>query len=200
MLIEYFCRMKILPGALLFFFFTGGCRSGNQPPKTKTTANDTARFYPLATFFKKEIEYVDLRNFPLYKITVKDGKKDSSVLNKEQFIALAQLFVDRSISAPAVKVMYKESVFHDLSTQSYTLNYSPVIRTAEVQNIDILLDDETNIVKRVFIKTAYSRGDTAIDEQCNWKANKSFQVNRFMQTKNGFKSTELNYINWDDKQ
>jgi hypothetical protein len=191
--------MKILT-AFVFLFLLAGCHSNEGPAKTKITVADTAKFYPLESFFRKQVEYVDLRNFPLYKITVKDGKKDSSAITKDQFIAFAQVFIDRSISAPAVKALYKESVFHDLSTKSYTLNYTPNDRTAAVQNIDILLDDETNIVKRVFIKSSYTRGDTAVDEQCNWKADKSFQLNRFLQTKNGFKSTELNYVNWNERK
>lgn len=192
--------MKILAAFVLVVFHIAGCHSNDQQQQVKINVADTAKFYPLESFFRKQVEYVDLRNFPLYRITVTDGKKDSSGISKEQFIALAQVFISRSIAAPAVKALYKESVFHDLSTKSYTLNYTPNGHTAVVQNIDILLDDETNIVKRVFIKSTYTRSDTSIDEQCNWKANKSFQVNRFFQTKNGFKSTELNYINWDEKR
>lgn len=191
--------MKIITVCLLLILLcTIGCNSGNQPVKVKPAIADTAKFYPLADFFRKQIAYVDLRNFTLYKITVKDGKKDSSILSKDQFIALANLFLDRSISAPEIKALYQESVFQDLSTKSYILNYSPVGHTAEVQNIDVLLDEDTKQVKRIFIKSAYTRGDTTINEQCNWKADKSFQVNRFLQTKKGYTSTELNYINWND--
>ena len=106
----------MLPVTLLFILFsTFACNSNNRPVKAKIPTADTGKFYPIADFFRKQIEYVDLRNYPLYKITVKDGKKDSSALGKDQFIALANVFLDRSISAPAIKVLYKESVFHDLS-------------------------------------------------------------------------------------
>lgn len=174
------------------------CNSGSRPAKTKMAITDTANFYPIADFFRKQIEYVDLRNFTLFRITVKDGKRDSSVLTKDEFIALAKVFLDKSISSPAIKALYRETVFQDLSTNSYTLNYSPLGHDAEVKNIDVLLDEDTRQVKRIFIKSSYARGDTAIDEQYNWKADKSFQVNRFLQTKNGFTSKELNYVNWND--
>jgi hypothetical protein len=190
--------MKIVM-VVIVLFCAVSCQTGKSPEKAKTPMADTAKFYPLAGFFRKQMEYVDLRNFLIYRVTIKDGKKDSSALSKEQFLAWAQVFLNRSISAPAVKALYKETVFHDLSTHSYTLNYSPAGHSAEVQNIDILLDEDNNFVKRVFIRAAYNRGDTAIDEQCSWKADKSFQVNRFLQTKNGYTSTELNLINWNDK-
>lgn len=192
--------MKIFRLCLVLPIVWGlACRGGNKPAKAKAAVADTAGFYPLAEFLRGEVEYVDLRNFPLYRITVKDGKRDSVALSKEQFKALAQVFFDRSISSPAVKAKYKESVFQDLSTGSYTLNYSPVEHPVEVQNIDILLNEDTHLVKRIFIRSAYMRGDTAVDEQCNWKAGRSFQVNRSLQAKNGYHSTELTYVNWNDK-
>lgn len=192
--------MKI---ATPFIFFVLLILSACNTQKSKTQpvvpAADTAKFYPLHGFFKEQIEYVDLRSFPLYKITVKDGKKDSATITKDDFIAMAGVFYKHDISDPKIKALYKETVYHDLSTGSITLNYTPTDSQAEVQNIDVLLNEETSIVKRVFIRSVYTKGDTTISEQCNWKANKSFQVNRTRTTKNGFTSTELNYVNWNDK-
>lgn len=192
--------MKISALTLLFVCTVFmACHTKNRQITVKPEVADTAKFYPLTGFFKSQIEYVDLRNFPLYLIRAKDGKRDSTTINKDTFISLATVFLNRAISEQKVKALYKETVFHDLSTGSYTLNYSTVDPSVEVRNIDILLDEETHYVKRVFIKSVYLRGDTSIEEQCNWKAFKSFQINRSLQTKTGYASTELNYINWNDK-
>jgi hypothetical protein len=67
-----------------------------------------------------------------------------------------------------------------------------------IQNIDILLDENTSIVKRVFVRTEINHNDTSIIEQCNWKADKSFQINRVSKTPSGYVSNEFNYINWND--
>jgi len=192
--------MKILAPFIFFsLLIISACNT--QKPKTQPAApiEDTAKFYPLYSFFKKQIEYVDLRNFPIYRVTIKDGKKDSAAITKDAFIAMAGIFYTRDISDPKIKALYKETVYHDLSTGSITLNYSPTDSKADVQNIDVLLDEETNIVKRVFIRSVYTKGDTTVSEQCNWKADKSFQVNKTFTTKNGYTSTELNYVNWNDK-
>lgn len=193
--------MKSVPVFVFFLlFFAFACNSGKPTVKDSSAqASDTAKFYPLHNFFKDQIQYVDLRNFPIYRITTSGDKKDSVPISKEQFIELAQIFLTHAITEPEVKTLYRESVFHDLSTGSVTLNYTPVNPDAEVQNIDILLDESTNLVKRVFIRCLHIRGDTTLSEQCNWKANKSFQVNRSITIKNGSTSTELNYINWNDK-
>lgn len=174
------------------------CSNHQVKHNNNLPAGDTAKYYPLRVFLEEQIRYVDLRNFPIRKVTVRDGKKDSVTLTKEQFLDMAALFLLRDLSAPGIKALYKETVFQDQSTGSLTLNYTPVSDTVLVKNIDILLDDETNMVKRVFIRSAYQKGDTTITEQYNWKANKSFQLNRTLQAKNGFTSTETNFVNWND--
>lgn len=192
-----------MKNSLIFFFVFLLCLTAC---KTKTPASevqkpiaDTAKFYPLHAFFTEQIQYVDLRSFPIYKITVKDGRKDSSSLSKDQFIEWASLFLERDLSKPSEKILYQEAVFQDLSTGSVTFNYTTNAPNTTVQNIDVLLDESTQQVKRIFIRSLYTRGDTTISEQCNWKANKSFQVNRTFTTASGFTATELNYINWNDQ-
>ena len=192
--------MKLFPVFFLLLIVPlTACHSPGQKDAKTDILADTAKFYPLRIFFKEQIQYVDLRNFPIYRVTEKDGKKDSSAITKDQFVSLAETFFDKDISEPRVKALYKESAFHDLSTGSITLNYKPSDNKAPVQNVDILLDEQTNLVKRVFIRVLYLKGDTTFIEQYNWKANKSFQVTRSITTANGYTSTELNYINWNDK-
>ena len=192
--------MKILITIFIFCVMAlAGCKNNSADKQSSVPPADTAKFYPLRSFFKEQIQYVDLRNFTIYKTTDTDGKKDSVPLSKEAFASMAAVFLEHDISSPEVKIQYKESVFHDLSTGSVTLNYKANNPDLAVQNIDILLDEETNLVKRIFIRAAYNKGDTSFAEQYNWKTNKSCQINRTISAKNGYHSTELNYINWNDK-
>ena len=76
---------------------------------------------------------------------------------------------------------------------------SSVKHVTDITNIDVLLDDETNAVKRVFIKRMYNRGDSTITEQYSWKANKSFQLTGFTTTLNNYTASTVNDVNWNDK-
>jgi hypothetical protein len=188
--------MKILQASIVFIvLIITACNSHQTKEQTVVPGSDTGKFYPLRPFFKVQVQYVDLRNFFIYRTTV----KDSSVLTKEQFAQLASVFFKRDISDPKVKILYRETVFQDLSTGSITLNYKSTDSKTDVQNIDILLDEATHIAKRVFIRSVFTRGDTTISEQCNWNADKSFQVNRSISAKGGYHTTELNFVNWNDK-
>ncbi len=193
--------MKILlTGIVSLLLIFSACHSDNQQEvQTKTSTADTGHFFPLGEFFKSQIEYVDLRNFTITQKIDKDGKKDSMVISKDQFSTLAQAFLEKDISSPKIKNLYRETVFQDLSTGSYTLNYTPIQSQLAIQNIDVLLDDQHKIVKRIFIRSNYLRGDTTITEHYSWKANKSFLIARTYQTKNGHTSNTLTFVNWNDK-
>ena len=190
---------QITAASLLSLIILFGCQSRNAKNGNGSTHSDTAKFFATTSFFKSQIQYVDLRNFPIYKISIVDGKRDSVALSKEAFSQWAALFLEKDISVPEKAAGYKESVFNDLSTGSITLNYSPLDGEAVIQNIDVLLEQETSQVKRILIKSVYNHGDTTITEQCSWKTDKSFQVNRSYTTKSGYQRTELNTINWNDK-
>lgn len=195
--------MKYSPVVIFCLFLAAfACNTSQVAKKPGNTApvTDTGKFYPLADFFKEQIRYVDLHDFPIYRITVKNGKKDSSAITKDVFATVASVFLRRDIAEPSEKILYKESVFEDLSTSSVTFNYTSTTPNTLVQNIDILLDGQTKIVKRVFIRSSYNQGDTIVQEQYNWKANKSFQISKTMNTATGYKLTESDFINWNDKE
>lgn len=181
--------------ALLGF---AACRPRTGQQHNAQQGQDTAAFYPLQDFFARQVDYVLLHDFPIVHTSMVNGKKDSILISKEAFKQWAQVFIDRCFT-PAQKPLYKESVFQDLSTDSYTLNYTPFEKgTTDVYSMDVLLNRETNQPKRIFIKSIYQKGDTTVEEQCNWKADKSCQVNR-TSTVHGQSQTEWHTISWDDK-
>ncbi len=189
---------QTLPVSMLLLVFLFGCQLHSAKNGKGVSKADTAKFFATYPFFKEQIQYVDLRNFPIYKLTIVDGKKDSAILSKEEFGKWASLFLDKDISVPDKAGGYKESVFNDLSTGSVTLAYSPLDGEATIQNVDVLLAQETSQVKRILIRSLYYHGDTLVTESCSWKTDKSFRVNRSYTTKSGYHKTELNYINWND--
>lgn len=166
--------------------------------KVEKASSDSTKYFSLSGFFQQQIVDVDLRAYQIYLIKELNGKRDSMAIDKEVFKNYAALFLQKDISSPEMHNRFSESIFHDLSTKSYTLNYRAKSVNEPIQNIDILLDENTSIVKRVFVRTEINHNDTSIIEQCNWKADKSFQINRVSKTPSGYVSNEFNYINWND--
>ena len=51
----------------------------------------------------------------------------------------------------------------------------------EVQNVDVLLEEDGETVKRIFIKKFFNYNDSSAIEQLSWKPNESFQIIRLVQ-------------------
>lgn len=189
--------MKILLLIYLLIFVTCfGCSETKTPETQLQPSPDSTQFFTTGLFFEEQVNQVILLKKPIYVYRNMNGVKDSAVLDSIQFIQLAQEFITKDISNARDKKNYRETVFQDAGTNSYTLNYTAVNREVPVQAVDILLDEQTNQVKRIFIRSFSRKGDTSIQEQHNWRAFKGFQINRSLFTGNGYRRQELTEVKW----
>jgi len=184
----------VIPFLLIGLF---SCKN-NSVTTINKTATDSSKFYPIAAFIQEQIAYVDLRDFEIYQKHSIATKTDSGIISKEQFKRLAASFLQLDISKIGKKESYTETVFHDLSTASYTINYKTRKASDLVKNMDILLDEQTKLVKRLFIVSELQKADTSIMEHHSWTANKQFQITRTIETGAG-RINETTKVYWTRK-
>jgi len=97
----------------------------------------------------------------------------------------------------ANKSLFTESIFQDLGTESYTINYSST--NTPIKNIDLLLHQQTNLPKRLFIRVVQQSGDTTITEQYSWVVNKQFVISSAKKTNQGFNESSSTEISWKNQ-
>ncbi|MBC7722205.1 MAG: hypothetical protein H7068_09290 [Pedobacter sp.] len=171
----------------------------NTPNKTVDILNDTIHFFSIKDFFLTELKDVQTKPYFIYQITTKaNGNKDSTAFKKEAFASFTQQFIVCDIANNVVKNQYKESAFKDNSTQSITLNYSTLNKELPIQNIDVLLNEETNKVTRIFIRQILENTDSSTTILYSWKANKSCMVTKSVIKKGGTKYTKQQFVKWND--
>lgn len=158
---------------------------------------DTAKYYPIANFITDEMKYVDLRNFMIVEKTIKGTDSSSFAISKDDFLAAASVILKKAQWFTANKNLFTESVFQDLGTESYTINYSST--KASIKNIDLLLNQQTNLPKRLFIRVIQQSGDTTITEQYSWVANKQFVISHSKRTQQGFNESSSKEISWKNQ-
>ena len=187
----------------LLFITILSCKSKKDNSSTlpeQSNPNDTTTFFDVKGFFESEIKDVSTTPYFIYKTTRKDeGTKDSMPINNKQFVQLAQQFLESDITGKDIKHYYKENIFRDLSTKSITFNYSTTNKALDVQNIDVLLDEETNKVKFIFIRADKAYGDSTVITQLNWNKGKSFLINKSIIKSDGAKHSIQQYVNWDNE-
>ena len=174
---------------------------GNSPQKTVAiTNNDTIHFFSIKDFFLSEIRDVEATPYFIYQIHTKaNGSRDSTSFKKEAFANFTQQFIACDVNSSSTKNQYIESAFKDNSTNSITLNYNTLNNALPVQNIDVLLNEETNKVTRIFIRQSLTNTDSTTTILYSWKANKSCMVTTSIVKNNGTKYTEHQFVNLNDK-
>ncbi|HEY6976108.1 MAG TPA: hypothetical protein VH396_07450 [Chitinophagaceae bacterium] len=159
-------------------------------------STDSTVFYPVQEYFLSQIKSVDSSMRPIRMVTTIDGRKDSAVISIEQFNKTAQPFLENNIADPLVKKYYRQSLFQDMTTGSYTFDYTSVNSSLPVQNLNVLLDTATQTVKRIFVSKIKIKEDSTITEKLSWKNNNSFLINRTIQLPKKREITEQIFVVW----
>jgi hypothetical protein len=162
------------------------CSNNTTNTNNNIASPDTTNFYPIASYFNSQLKHFDSIGARYSIVTTEGTKKDSIVVTSKEILVIAQSFIESDISDSIQKVNYKESVFRDAGTASFNINYTPVNDLVPVRNIDILMDEQTSLIKRIFIRKQHLYKDTTSTEQLSWKTNEGFTRSISNTTNTGF--------------
>lgn len=162
------------------------CSHTNKKTEEAIVATDTTSFYPIASYIQNQLKYFDSMNVGYSVVTTEGAEKDSSTNQVTQVMHIIQSFINADISDSIQKKNYKESVFRDAGTASFNINYTPINTLVAIRNIDVLIDEQTSVVKRIFVRKQYLNKDTTCTEQLSWKTNEGFTTSISKVTNNGF--------------
>jgi hypothetical protein len=178
--------MKSIFIACLICVMASACSNNTENTNNQTASSDTTSFYPIASYFNSQLKHFDSIGAKYSIVTTEGTKKDSIVVTSKEILVFAQSFIESDISDSIQKVNYKESVFRDAGTASFNINYTPVNDLVPVRNIDILMDEQTSLIKRIFIRKQRHNNDTTSTEQLSWKTNEGFTTSISKETHTGF--------------
>lgn len=184
-----------------FFFALAVIACNNPKPSKNDSASiiiaDTAKFYNIARFIEDEIRYVDLRDFTIIEKKFNGIDTVNRIISKDEFLAAASVVLTQAKWFMENKSLFNETVFQDLGTESYTINYSS--KTAAIKSIDLLLNQQTNLPKRLFIRLSKQVRDTAVTEQYSWISNKQFMIGRSVRVDDQFNNNSSSTISWKNQ-
>lgn len=190
-------KINLFP-VCLFALFLFACGGKQKPAGNYTSTTDTTKFFPISDFIRSQVDYLIQMKKPVTLVHTRNGVKDSAQIDYPQLQLLAEGFLSKDIAGEAVKQGYRESVFQDGDTHSITLSYAARNTALPVQGVDVLLDENTRLVKRIFIRVQQTKNDTLTIEQYSWNAFKGFQINRYTTYGKDYRLEERNSISWPD--
>lgn len=171
----------------------------NHIDRGQALKNDTAKFFQITQYIKTEIAEVNKTPYFIYKIDITNGKRDSTAINTAVFNQVAARFLQPDINNKELKKYYTENIFHDQTTKSFTISYTTKDKRLEIQNIEVLLQEDGETVKRVFIRKFFNYSDSSAIEQLSWKSGEKFQINRIVQKPDNKENSYQTDVIWNER-
>jgi len=192
--------MKKVYFFILILYLLYACRPNESRTITSEATNDTTHFFEVVRYIKTQISEVNKTPYFIYKIDITDGKKDSTTINTSVFNQISERFLRPNINDPDLKKNYTENIFHDQTTKSFTISYTATDKELEIQSIEVLLQEDGQTVKRLFIRKFFNYKDSSAIEQLSWKPGESFQINRLVQKPGNKENSYLTNVVWNEKR
>ena len=188
----------IIPLLLVF----AACNNTAKNKEGKAVIGDTAHYYPLSTYLEEQISENDLRNLPRTLRYRNNDQTSQHLLNRDSFLILTKLFTEIGDYFSRNKNLFSETVMHDLSSQSYTLSYRPFqTDQVELAYVDILLSENSQLVKRIDIRRNRQKLNEIIHEHLSWRTDKGFLITRETETADTSRhSTEVIDVSWEPEK
>jgi hypothetical protein len=164
--------MKNLLLALMLFFTA--CSSSQTEEETNEDVNKT--FFPIAGNINAELNELDTLPVAVIKYTTVADKTDTTLADKSELRKMAALLTNPDISAPELKLFYKEAVFMDNTINTVTMSYTTKSEEPSVRKIDVMIHPDTEKVKSIYVEKQEQHGDTTYHRKMVWTPGKNLQI------------------------
>ena len=191
---------RILLIALPVFFLYACHNSINPPASNVSHPADTVKknYFPVLSFLKSEIAYVDSFPLRLVEYHIRNGKTDSNFINTQTFNQLANAFLINDLDSSRFEKRFDETSFLDQSTKLLTFTYSTKDTSYGLRRVDVLAvpGTEADKVKSIYLEVSSGNADSLVLSKMLWQAGKSFSILQIYQPKHGNAGTSQTEVIW----
>ncbi len=179
-------------------FSCSGKKDQNQEKPVATPKQDTLPYFDVADMILQDLINTESSN-TFYKLTEVPGKKDSTVIDKNQAIKYASPFLELKLNNPSTKKAYHETPFYDSLTKSFVLMYRTEEPALPAKSVTLMLTDPQQEFKRADFIRSYQRNDSSFEERLSYTAGKQFQIVQMISI-NGSELTKTTNVYWRERK
>lgn len=179
---------------ILVLVFIFSCNSAEEE---KPFVQQDQKFYPIEAFLKSELTTLDSSPVALFYIVNRDGRTDTSIIDKKLLHEQARELTEPDISKDPLKAKYKETVFMDETINSVTLSYVTEDPAESIRKVEVFVHPDTEKVKYVYVEKIKMSGDSSIEKKMIWTTGKYLQINSAITPKNGAAVNVFEKYVWD---
>lgn len=164
--------------SISLLLFTALCAFGIScgEPAEEGSIQENKDFYPVSAHIHSELALIDSLPVAVFLYREEDGRKDTTIVDKQAFRVLAEAIPQPDITKEPLKKSYTESVYMDATLNLVTMSYAPKSESGEIRKIDVYINPDTEKVKRIYVEKRLSGGDSTIVRKIVWTSGQQLQV------------------------
>ncbi|MBN8785938.1 MAG: hypothetical protein J0I84_02480 [Terrimonas sp.] len=177
------------------------CNNKNAASSAGQQNEDTTQkeFYPISGFIQAQIKKLDALPLAVIKYTTINNKTDTSIIEKNDFAAVAGYFTTPDITAPGIKNQFEETSFIDASISTISLTYLAKNDTIALRKADVLLNQDNSRVTTIYIEKKSAVANESKTQKMLWTADRNMQVTTIEQAAGSPEKVIVEKYVWDDK-
>ena len=172
--------------SLIFCLFLIFCGCGTSPESALFSNKNTEdlSIFPVTSFLKGQLLEIDSMEITPLKITVKNGKRDSVWLKREDIRPAAAPFLTPVIDSATMSSLFSEKSFLDQTINAYTFTHDPKVKlpdSIDLRHWDVYMSPQTNEVTRIYLVKEKTDKNVEITTQLTWFSNHWFSIRTIAQ-------------------
>lgn len=166
------------------------------------SATTPSPFFPIGSFLKSEVRYVDSLPVGIKKYTSAGPKLDSVYITPEEFHQLSGEFVNSDLDEDRFQKNFTETSFFDQSSNNATFLYTARDPSTPLKRVDVVTTpgDAYDEIKSVYMEKNISSGDSTIIKKLMWKPKRHFQVITIISVNDQAPKNKTEKVVWDNRE
>lgn len=141
-----------------------------------THDNKDVNFFPISGNINAELRELDSLPIAIIKYVQQSEKQDTVITSKREVRDIAEDMTVPDISSPELKKYFVETVFYDKTSNTLTMSYTTTSEKPVIRKIDVIISQETDKVRSIYVEKLEKRADTLINKRMVWTPGKNVQV------------------------
>jgi S-adenosylmethionine/arginine decarboxylase-like enzyme len=143
---------------------------------TSCNREEPKEYFPFKSFLTNELNEIDSLPIAIFKFKVRNGKADTSIIEKNQFREIAISLLDLDLQEKKTIEAYKELVLEDTDIQNITIRYSTENQYYPIKQLQLNISTGTTIIKNFYAERLDKLDNIRIVRKILWSSRKDVSI------------------------
>lgn len=153
-------------------------------------------YFPFKPFLTNELNEIDSLPIAIFKYQLRDGKTDTSIIEKKQFREIATSLFELDLQDKKTIQAYKELVLEDTDLENITIHYTTENQNYPIKQLQLNIKTGTSIVKNFYAERLDIIDDIRIVRKILWSNKRGVSVTSIYYKNNKIQDTLTEKYSW----